>query len=209
MSVPSLSDIGLDKKSFDEFVQVAFDVLSDGKVTFGEVVQLGGLLAGKVNQLSHLSGLQKQKVVLEVVDVALKRVVSEVASKLPEAERPAFQEKVDLAASFARETLPDVLDVAVQAAKGQIDLGKAKKTCWTAVKLLFRCAGRPVPQVPTALVAKVEEVADKAVVSVATEAGLTVRLSSVPETTVAQLPPSPKETLLETSESKTSSPASE
>ena len=209
MSQPSLSDIGLDKKSFDEFVQVAFDTLSDGKVTFGEVVQLGGLLAGKVNRFSHLSGLQKQKVVLDIVDEALKRVVSEVASKLPEAERPAFQQKVDLAASFARETLPDVLDVAVQAAKGQLDLGKAKKTCWVAIKLLFQCAGRQVPQVPTALVAKVEEVVDKAVVSVATGAGLAVRLPSAPEMTVAQTHFSPKDTLLETSELKTISSAPE
>ena len=209
MSPPSLSDTGLDKKSFDEFVQVAFDTLSDGKVTFGEVVQLGGLLAGKVNRFSHLSGLQKQKVVLDVVDGALKRVVSEVASKLPEPERLAFQAKVDLAASFARETLPDVLDVAVQAAKGQIDLGKAKKTCWTAIKLLFQCTGRQVPQVPTALVAKVEEVVDKVSVSVATNAGLDVRVPSAPETTVLQTPLSPKESLVESSELKTKSSSPE
>jgi hypothetical protein len=209
MSLPSLSDTGLDKKSFDELVQVAFDTLSDGKVTFGEVVQLGGLLAGKVNQFSRLSGPQKQKVVLDVVDEALKRVVSEVALKLPEAERPAFQEKVDLAASFARETLPDVLDVAVQAARGRLDLGKAKKTCWTAVKLLFQCAGRQVPQVPTALVAKVEEVVDNVSVSVATNAGLDVRVPSAPETTVLQAPLSPKESLVDSSELKTKSSSPE
>lgn len=136
---------------FDELVKAAFDVLEDGEVTFGEIVQLGGLLASKVNRIAGLSGPEKKDLVVSVVQAALKRVLLEVAARLPAEKKDAFEAKVKLAGDFARETLPDVLDVAVQAARGQLDLGKAKKTCWTVVKLAFQCAGKQVPVLPKVL----------------------------------------------------------
>jgi hypothetical protein len=150
MSKPSPAELA-GQQLFDELVTAAFDVLADGQVTFGEVVQLGGLLASKVNRIAGLSGPEKKDLVVSVVQAALKRVLLEVASRLPAEKKETFETKVKLAGDFAKETLPDVLDVAVQAARGQLDLGKAQKTCWTVVKLAFQCAGKQVPVLPKVL----------------------------------------------------------
>lgn len=135
----------------DDLVQCAHDVLADGQVTFGEVVKLGGLLAGKVSQFGRLSGHEKQAVVIFAVERALDRVLEEKKKTLPEEQVDAFRQKVEAAAVFAKETLPAVLEVAVKAAKGELDLGKAKKTCWSLVRLAFQCAGRQVPELPKAV----------------------------------------------------------
>ncbi len=150
MSAPTPAEAA-GKELFDELVNAAFAVLEDGEVTFGEVVQLGGLLASKVNRIAGLSGPAKKELVVSVVQVALKRVVSEVAAGLSGDEKVAFEKRVQLAGEFARETLPDVIDVAVKAARGELDLGKAKKTCWSLVRLAFQCAGKPAPVLPKVL----------------------------------------------------------
>jgi hypothetical protein len=46
-------------------------------VTFGELVFLGGKLAGKVSPLVRLSGKEKEQLVLQVVDIALEQVLKE------------------------------------------------------------------------------------------------------------------------------------
>ena len=107
-----------------ELIQCAYDVLADGKVTFGEVVTLGGMLASKVTQFEQLSGLQKQSLVLDIVDRALRRVLSEKLEGIPEDHRAEFQNKVYAASSFAKETLPSVLTLAVQASRGELNFGK-------------------------------------------------------------------------------------
>jgi hypothetical protein len=108
-----------------ELIQCAYDVLADGKVTFGEVVTLGGVLASKVTQFAQLSGLQKQALVVDVVERALQRVLSEKLAGIPEEElRDEFRKKVEAASSFAKETLPSVLKLAVQASRGELNLGK-------------------------------------------------------------------------------------
>jgi len=132
-------------------VKDAADVLADGEVTFGEVVRLGGSLAGKANQFVQLSGHQKQHLVVKAVEVALEQILVLKNSTLPEAEREAFQQKIKSAASFAKETLPAVLDVAVQAARGQLNLMKpeVRKTLWTAIVSALRCCGVRPPVLST------------------------------------------------------------
>ena len=149
MTAPSESNIP--EELLRALVKDAADVLADGEVTFGEVVRLGGSLAGKANQFVQLSGHQKQRLVVKAVEVALEQILALKNSTLPEAEREAFQEKIKTAASFAKETLPAVLDVAVQAARGQLNLMKpeVRKTLWSAIVSALRCFGVRPPVLPT------------------------------------------------------------
>ena len=134
-----------------ELVSEASKVLSDGKVTFGEIVHLGGSLAGKANRFAQISGKDKQALVIQAVDVALKQILAVKEKTLSEGEMIEFRKQIDSAAAFAKETLPAVLDVAVQAARGQLDLRKpeVRKTLWQTLKRLLGCCGVQAPSLPT------------------------------------------------------------
>lgn len=162
-----------DQSDIAELVAAAEEVLADGKVTFGELVYLGGKLASKVNRLEHLSGKQKQALVLEAVELGLKKVLQQKKASLSPDEFVRFSEKIETAQMFVHETLPAVLDVAVQAARGQLDLGKSVAAGWSLTRVLCGCFGQKLPQTPSAapLVKVAEAVAPpplvKAVESVA------------------------------------------
>jgi hypothetical protein len=143
-----------DLKVLNELAMEASLVLSDGKVTFGEIVHLGGILAGKVNQLAHLSGQQKKELVIKSVEEGLKLVLDLKKGSLPD----DFEKIVSDAASFAKETLPAVLDLACDVARGKLDLKKPalKKTCFSLASLLFRCIKAPIPVEPLAVAVPVE-----------------------------------------------------
>jgi hypothetical protein len=106
----------------------AYDVLSDGHVSFGEVVSLGGSLAGKANQFQQLSGLEKRDLVLGAVDRALKKILDQAgAEPVEDSEKEAYLariQKVKEAAEFAKQALPSVLNLAVDVARGKIDLAR-------------------------------------------------------------------------------------
>jgi len=132
----------------DDLVACAVDALADGKITFGELVSLGGKLAGKVSQLSRLSGKEKEQLVLKVVEVALQQVLKEKKKALSAEEFSAFFDKTEAAKEFVHETLPAVLEVVVQASKGKLDFGKATKTGWTVARYLCSCWGVRLPEEP-------------------------------------------------------------
>lgn len=133
----------------DDLVKEARTVLADGKISFGEVVHLGGVLAGKASQFVHLSGKQKQTLVIRVVEVALETILAERKT----ADSDEFRKKIEAAALFAKETLPAVLDLAVQAAKGQLNVlaPQIRQSIWTVLCSLLHCAGVPRPEVPKAV----------------------------------------------------------
>jgi len=155
-----------DQSDIAELVAAAEEVLADGKVTFGELVYLGGKLASKVNRLEHLSGKQKQALVLEAVELGLKKVLQQKKASLSPDEFVRFAEKVETAQMFVHETLPAVLDVAVQAARGQLDLGKSVAAGWSLTRVLCGCFGQKLPLKPSAapLVKVAEAVAPTPVV---------------------------------------------
>jgi hypothetical protein len=135
----------------NELVNEAVAILSDGEVTFGEVVRLGGVLAGKVSQFAHLSGLKKRELVIKVVEMALDVVLKTILPNIPEENRDAFRQKVEAAALFAKDTLPAVMNVANDAANGKIDLRDPvlHQTCWQVIKTILGCVGVQAPEVPT------------------------------------------------------------
>jgi hypothetical protein len=140
-----------------DLVQVARDALADGHLSFGEVVQLGGLLASKVNQFEQLSGQQKQKIVLGVVERACDELLEKKLAELPEDEKEAYRAKLVAAQEFAKEVLPSVLTLAVSAAKGKLDLGTVKKSCWTVLGLALQCVSKnlaPLPPMTASVVLK-------------------------------------------------------
>jgi hypothetical protein len=133
----------------DSLVNDAYKVLVDGEVTCGEVVSLGGSLAGKANQFQQLSGLEKRDLVLSSVDLALKKLLAEMgAEPSDDSEKASFlsrRQRLVEAAEFAKKTLPSVLNLAVDCARGKIDLRKeeAQKTCQSIFSALFRCVSLP------------------------------------------------------------------
>jgi hypothetical protein len=142
---------GIPASLVSDLVKEAVAILSDGEVTFGEVVHLGGVLAGKVSQFVHLSGLKKQELVIKVVEMALDVVLKTILPKIPEENRDAFRQKVETAALFAKDTLPAVLDVAKDAANGKIDFRDPvlQQTCWQLIKTILGCVEVQAPEIPT------------------------------------------------------------
>lgn len=91
------------------------EVLKDGQVARAELVTLGVRLAGVVNRFERLSGVQKQELVLQILDGVLEQMASrDVISS----------ECYNGLHVFVVTILPTVLTVAVSAARGEIDLKK-------------------------------------------------------------------------------------
>ena len=124
----------------DDLTNCAYGVLADGNVTFGEVVTLGGVLASKVSQFVQLSGHQKQEVVMTVVECGLQKILKEKLATFPEDQREAFRQKVETASAFAKETLPSVLTLAVQASRGELNFGTLVRSADVAIP----CEGGPL-----------------------------------------------------------------
>lgn len=152
----------------EDLVDAAVDVLEDGHVTFGELVFLGGKLAGKVSQFERLSGKEKEQLVLKAVEVALERVLKEKKKTLSAEEFSAFFDKIEAAKQFVHDTLPSVLAVVVQASKGKLDVQEVEKTGSSVMQYLCTCWGGKLPLEPTkvAKLATVEEIQETSVVKV-------------------------------------------
>jgi hypothetical protein len=129
--------------NIDELVKMVADVFADGKVTYAEIVKVGGKLAGTVNTYKNVKGSEKQALVLQCIELGLEKALE----KVPEEKKEEFKARVEDGVKFAKETLPAVLDLAISAARGQLDLQKTKETCFS---MIMSCVSRqmaikPVP----------------------------------------------------------------
>jgi hypothetical protein len=169
---------------FDSLVKETTELLKGGH-SFGDLVKYGGVLAAKVNTLSGLSGPQKKTLVLEVLEKA-------VVAALP-------VEKQDDVRAFIQQTLPTVLDVAVEAARGKLDLRKPSAAsvvavasgCAPLVSLLLSClqakAESPLRPVLTSLAPPTESSHPSAPTETKEEtdaASVTAVVTVVPESVV-------------------------
>ena len=132
-----------DASVFDGLVKETTELLKGGH-SFGDLVRYGGVLAGKVNRVNGLTGPQKKNLVLEVLEQS-------VVAALP-------LEKHDEVRAFIQQTLPSVLDVAVEAGRGKLDLRKPSSViavCAPLGALVLSClrakAESPLRPVLTAL----------------------------------------------------------
>lgn len=96
------------------------------------IIQIGGVLAAKVNTLQGLTGLEKQKLVCSVIKLVLdecEKKEKEETGKTDE-EKTAISERYGTLRSAVEDVLPATLELAVSAARGKLDLKKVKKSVW-------------------------------------------------------------------------------
>ena len=109
---------------FDRLKSVAQALMSQKQWDGASLVALAGSLAGEVNKLVSLSGSQKKQLVLDV----LKSQFQEAVEKAPPSSPLASPETVKSLTFVLDFAVPASLDLAVAAARGQLDLKKVKKT---------------------------------------------------------------------------------
>lgn len=131
---------------FDRLKSVAQSLMSQKQWDASSLVALAGSLAGEVNKLSSLSGPQKKQLVLDVV----KAVFQEAVEKASPASPLASAETVKSLTFVLDFAVPASLDLAVAAARGQLDLKKVKKTavagCLACLPFLMKTAGASAQQ---------------------------------------------------------------
>lgn len=113
--------------------------LEDGKLDSGEILRIAIFVAETANKVSGLSGAEKKELVLKTV-----------AQAVEEAVPAELREKVG--STVALQVLPTVLDIAVGAARGRLDLGLPKGS-WAAKVAACWCAGVEAVKVVKAAVA--------------------------------------------------------
>lgn len=118
---------------FGKLKAFAHELMGQKVWTPATVVALGGSLASEVNRLSGLSGLQKKQLVLDVI----KAVLADCVKKSTDVSGSplASKEFVDSLNFVLESVLPASLDLAVAAARGQLDLKKVKKSAFAGFLL--------------------------------------------------------------------------
>lgn len=111
-----------------EFVAVARECKGSGSWTPASLIRVGGVLAGKVNGIQNLSGGEKlklvQRVLLQVLAEAENKEIAEPG--LSKEDEKAIHDRYDSLEAVVAETLPASLELALQAARGGLDLKKVK-----------------------------------------------------------------------------------
>ena len=147
---------------FGKLKTVAQALMSQKEWTPAAVVALGGSLAAEVNSLVQLSGSQKKQLVLDVIKAVLLEAVEKTTdlSGAPLASKEFVQSLLFVLESV----LPASLDLAVAAARGQIDLKKVKASVFVGflsclpIALGFCGASRAQAQMAVAAVKEIAPV---------------------------------------------------
>lgn len=126
---------------FDRLKSVAQSLMSQKQWDAASLVSLAGSLAGEVNKLTSLSGSQKKQLVLDVVKAVFQEAVEKASPSSP-LGLPETVKSLNFVLDFA---VPASLDLAVAAARGQLDLKKVKKTaiagCLACLPFLLKAGG--------------------------------------------------------------------
>jgi hypothetical protein len=126
---------------FDRLKSVAKALMSQKQWDASSLVALAGSLAGEVNKLTSLSGPQKKQLVLDVVKAVFQEAVEKASPSSP-LGNPETVNSLNFVLDFA---VPASLDLAVAAARGQLDLKKVKKTaiagCLACLPFLLKKTG--------------------------------------------------------------------
>ena len=131
---------------FDRLKSFARSLMSQKQWDASSLVALAGSLAGEVNKISSLSGPQKKQLVLDVVKSVFQEAVEKASPASPLASAETVK-SLNFVLDFA---VPASLDLAVAAARGQLDLKKVKKTavagCLACLPFLMKSAGASAQQ---------------------------------------------------------------
>ena len=126
-----------------DLVTLAKDCKGSGPWTSASLIRVGGLLAGKINGIQNLSGGEKLKLVQRVLLQALAEAENkEIAAQgLSKEEEQAVHDRYDVLEKVIADVLPASLELAIQAARGGLDLKKVKPSVWVK---LCSCVGTAV-----------------------------------------------------------------
>jgi hypothetical protein len=120
---------------FSELVGLARECKGSGNWTSASLIRVGGLLAGKINGIQNLSGPEKLKLIQRVLIQALAEAENkEIAvPELAKEEIQKINERYDVLENVVADALPASLELAINAARGRLDLKKVKPSTWVKV----------------------------------------------------------------------------
>ena len=125
-----------------ELVSIAKECKGSGPWTSASLIRVGGLLAGKINGIQNLSGGEKlklvQRVLLQVLAEAENKEIAE--PNLSKEDIQAIHDRYDVLEKVIDDVLPASLELAIQAARGGLDLKKVKPSQWVKFCSCFATA---------------------------------------------------------------------
>ena len=126
-----------------ELIAVAKDCKGPGNWTSASLIRVGGILAGKVNTIQNLSGTEKlklvQRILLQLLAEAETKEIAEPNLSADDIQK--IHDRYDVLENIVGETLPASLELAINAARGRLDLKKVKPSTWVK---LCSCVGTAV-----------------------------------------------------------------
>lgn len=122
-----------------ELVALAKESKGPGNWTSASLIRVGGILAGKVNLLQNLSGTEKlklvQRILIQLLAEAENKEIAEPG--LAKEEIQKIHDRYDVLEGIVGETLPASLELAINAARGRLDLKKIKPSTWVKMCSCF------------------------------------------------------------------------
>lgn len=122
-----------------ELVTLANECKGSGNWTSGTLIRVGGILAGKVNAIQNLSGTEKLKVVqrilLQLLAEAETKEVAEAGLSPEDIQK--IHDRYDTLEATVADVLPASLELAINAARGRLDLKKVKPSTWVKMCSCF------------------------------------------------------------------------
>ena len=159
----------------NELVSLAKDCKGPGNWTSGSLIRVGGILASKVNSIQNLSGTEKlklvQRVLLQLLAESEMKEVAEPGLSADEIQK--IHDRYDTLEATVSDSLPASLELALNAARGRLDLKKVKPSVW--VKMCSCFASTVVHQLASMnLISEAHATEARRAIVVATEKAETV-----------------------------------
>lgn len=127
------------RMELQELVALAKECKGPGNWTSSSLIRVGGILAGKVNTIQNLSGTEKlklvQRILIQLLAEAENKEIAEPG--LTKEEIQKIHDRYDVLENIVGETLPASLELAINAARGRLDLKKVKPSTWVKICSCF------------------------------------------------------------------------
>lgn len=122
-----------------DLMNFANEVKGVGTWDVQALIRVGGALAGRVNALQNLSGGEKLKLVQQILRKVLEEAESkEIAVKdLTKEQIQTIKERYARVKTSVEDVLPASLELALNAARGKLNLKKIKPSVWVKICSCF------------------------------------------------------------------------
>ena len=115
-----------------ELVDLAKECKGPGAFQPATLIRIGGILASKINAVENLSGSEKlklvQRILLQLLAEAENKEIAE--PNLTKEHIQKIHAQYDLLEAVVSDAVPASLELAIQAARGRLDLKKIKPSSW-------------------------------------------------------------------------------